>query len=76
MNFKDYKLLSFFILIVIISIISMYFSILNTPVSCKKCDFIVFKNESASHIASRLDSLGIINDSYVFNIVFVFKYIK
>lgn len=74
MNFKDYKLLSFFILIVIISIISMYFSILNTPVSCKKCDFIVFKNESASHIASRLDSLDFINDAYVFNIASKFLF--
>ena len=67
-NITNYKLLSFFISIIILSVISMYFSILESPVSCKQCNFVIYKGESAHNISNRLDSLGIIEDSYIFNI--------
>jgi len=52
----------------------MYFSILKTPVSCKNCNFIIYKGESAFNIANRLDTLGFIEQPYVFNLATKFLF--
>jgi len=66
-NSTQYKIILFFVSIVILSIISTYFSILKSSVNCNQnCNFIVYKNDNAFDIAYRLDSLGLIDNYYSF----------
>ena len=66
-NSIQYKIILFFVSIVILSIISTYFSILKSSINCNQnCDFIVYKNDNAFDIAYRLDSLGLIDNYYSF----------
>ena len=69
-NTRFYKLLFFFVSILIISVISMYFSILKTPLKTanSRDSFIIYEGEGASNIAYRLDTIGIIGEPYIFRI--------
>ena len=69
-NIRFYKLLLFFVSILIISAISMYFSILKTPLKSPNSlnSFIIHKGEGAASIAYRLDTIGVIEEPYVFRI--------
>jgi len=69
-NTRFYKLLLFFVSILIISAISMYFSILKTPLKTSNSSnsFIIYQGEGASNIAYRLDTAGIIDEPYIFRI--------
>ena len=66
-NSIQYKIILFFVSIVILSIISTYFSVLKSSVNCNQnCNFIVYRNDNAFDIAYRLDSLGLIDNYYSF----------
>ena len=69
-NTRFYKILLFFVSILIISAISMYFSILKTPlkVSDSRDSFIIYEGEGASNVAYRLDTIGVIDEPYIFRI--------
>ena len=69
-NTRFYKLLLFFVSILIISAISMYFSILKTPLKTANShnSFIIHPGEGASNIAYRLDTIGVIDEPYIFRI--------
>ena len=65
-----YKLVLFFVLIIVLSVIFAYFSILSTPIDCSKNHkLIIYKNENAYDIGHRLDSLGIVDNYYSFILV-------
>ena len=66
-NSTQYKIILFFVSVVILSIISTYFSVLRASINCdQNCDLIIYKNENAFDIAYRLDSLGLIDNYYSF----------
>ena len=69
-NNTQYKLILFFGSIVVLSIILVYFSILNTSINCNEnCDLVIYKNENAFDIGHRLDSLNLIDNYYSFVLV-------
>ena len=82
MDFKvtNYKLLLFFLSIIITSVIFLCFSIVKTQISCDDCSFEVYKNENAYQIAYRLESMNILNEPHSFllasKILFLDKSIK
>ena len=66
-NNTQYKIILFFISVIILSFISIYFSVLNTSINCNKsCDIIIYKNENAFDVGRRLDELGLIDNYYSF----------
>ena len=65
-NSTQYKIILFFVSVVFLSIISTYFSIINTSINCNDCNLIIYKNENAFDIGYRLDSLGLIDNHYSF----------
>ena len=68
MNSKitNYKLIIFFISIIILSIVLVFFSIINTNINCADCNFVIYENETVSDVAHRLDSLGYVDNYYSF----------
>ena len=66
-NNTQYKIILFFISVIILSFISIYFSVLNTSINCNQnCDIIIYKNENAFDVGHRLDKLGLIDNYYSF----------
>ena len=66
-NSTQYKIVLFFVSVVILSIISAYFSILKSSINCNQnCNLVIYKNENAFNIGHRLDSLGLIDNYYSF----------
>ena len=66
-NNTQYQLILFFGSIIVLSIILIYFSILNTSINCNEnCDLVIYKNENAFDIGHRLDSLNLIDNYYSF----------
>ena len=63
----QYKIILFFVSVIILSFISIYFSILNTSIYCgQNCDLVIYKNENAFDVGRRLDELGLIDNYYSF----------
>ena len=66
-NNTQYKIILFFVSIIILSIISAYFSILKSSINCNQnCNLVIYKNENAFDIGYRLDSLGLIDNYYYY----------
>ena len=66
-NNTHYQLILFFGSIIVLSIILIYFSILNISINCNEnCDLVIYKNENAFDIGHRLDSLNLIDNYYSF----------
>ena len=61
MNSKitNYKLIIFFISIIILSIVLVFFSLINTNIDCTDCNFVIYENETVSDVAHRLDGTAL-----------------
>ena len=66
LNNTQYKIILFFVSVIFLSIISTYFSIVNTSINCNDCDLVIYKNENAFDVGRRLDELGLIDNYYSF----------